>query len=150
MTFLQKQLDLWERQADSWKLSHDEAMTCRDVEDVVAFLGTFLRRLRRWSGQWERDVEAGSVEFSWEQSEMFCSWYRRWLELATDVLDTVRQLEAKNYHVEQADRLRTMHHDVSLMALGTDRVRASIASLENGEGIPAGQMMNEIRHNLRS
>jgi hypothetical protein len=147
MTFLEKQFGLLEEQAGTWKSQHDEAMRCHHVEDLVAFLRTFLRCLRHRSDQWGQSVGA---EFSWEDSEFFCAWYRRWLELAGNLLGVVAELEKGGFQVEGAGRLRVARRDVSLMALDTDRVRASIASLENGEGVPMGQVLNDLRDNLQS
>lgn len=147
--FLREQFELYEKHIGSWKPAHREAMGVRDLEDVIAYALTWLGRLRRHAGEWARTVEAAAAEFTWEQADDFASWYRRWLNLADGLLEAVRECEEQNYQVEGADRLRVEHRDVSLMCLDTEEVRTSIVSLEEGQGVPAKQAMDELRDRLR-
>jgi hypothetical protein len=147
---LQGQFRLYEEQVESWKREHEEAMCCRDLEDAIAFLVMCVERLDRRSEEWAREIEAGTVEFSWDHSEETAGWYRRWLDVAAAFLKAIGVYETQSYEVVGAAGLRKKYQEVFLMCLDPGKAREAIESLERGHGIPADRAMNELRDRLRS
>jgi hypothetical protein len=62
------------------------------------------------------------------------------------MLEAVRACEELGYTVEGAGQFREACREVSLMSLDTPRVRQSIDSLREGQGIGLQQAMDELRH----
>jgi len=95
------------------------------------------------------EIENGDAEFSWQLIREFNEAYRWWLDHSNVLMGAVAAYEAENYRVEGADEFRTQIQDVSLMSLDIDRDRRSVASLEEGRGVPAKKAMDDLRNHLR-
>jgi hypothetical protein len=146
---LEEQFGLYEKCLESWRKAHQEAMSCRDIEDLVAHILTTLQQLRRRTETWAGQVGVGGPEFSCEDSKQQADLYHRWLAVASALVGVIEAYEQAGYEIEGAAELRTAHRDVSLMSLDPERAHTSIAALERGEGIPAQEVMDGIRHHLR-
>lgn len=146
--FYQAQLRLYKTQAEggeSWKIAHQEAMACCDIEDAIGLGLSILENLRRRSS---KSCECGKL--SWPETSDQARVYSLWLDATRRLLDgAVRDLEQMGFVVERADALRQACREVSLLPLDTDRVRRSLESLENGEGVPMEQAIDELRNRLR-
>jgi hypothetical protein len=106
-----------------------------------------LESLRRLTAEWaEATRKRPAVEFSWDIPDRFAEVYRRWQEFGGKMVEVVRAFEALGYAVEGADDLRNECREVSLMSLDIPRVRQSIDSLREGDGITLQQAMDELRH----
>jgi len=149
---LEKQRNLYQEiseHAETWRGRHHEAMFCRDIEDAIELGLAILQNIRRRSESWAREVEHGTVQFSWEESRAVAERYQWWLARSAALLQAVEALERENYQIEGADRFRKEYRDVSLMSLDVDLDRQSLASLAAGGGIPAKEAMDALRRGVR-
>jgi hypothetical protein len=151
-TFLESQIRLYGQQSgelESSMRSHLQAMHCSNLEDVIGLGLHTLESMKRHNRKWSADVRSGETEFSWDDAERFAKAYGDWLQATRAILDAVALCEGRGFEVNGADRLRAASQDVSLMSLNTERLRASVESLQQGRGIPHATAMNELRDNLR-
>jgi hypothetical protein len=137
------------QEAETWKVRHDEAMLCRDIEDAIGIGLSILESIRRRGEHWAREIEDGGAQFSWDQSRELAEQYRWWLEPSTVLLEAIDACERENYQIQNARRFRDAYQDVSLMSLDVDRDRQSLASLATGSGIPAKEAMDALRRGVR-
>jgi len=145
--FYQAQLRLYKAQAEdeSWKIAHQEAMACCDIEDAIGLGLSILENLRRRSGKY-----AQCETLSWPEASDQARVYRMWLDATRRLLEgPVRELEQMGFVVQAADELRRACREISLLPLDTDRVRRSLESLETGEGVPMKQAIDGLRNRLR-
>jgi len=152
LSFLSEQFGLCESHAqalETWKIEHETAMACAQLEDTIELMLSMLRSLRRHNERWAAHVQDVPGGFSWDTVRKFAELYRQWHRLSQRVLDAVGLCEAEGFVVQGADQLREESRQVALMSLDTDRVRRSIESLEEGRGIPFAQAMDELRDHLR-
>lgn len=150
MTALQRQLELYREQVESWKIDHETAMACRDIEDAIELGLAILNSIRRHADNWAREVEHDSTRFSWEASQEIAEQFRWWLENSSVLLNAIEVVEGQNYYPTGADGFRKAHREVSLMCLDVGEAQESIEALERGEGVPANQAINELRDRIRS
>jgi len=145
--FYQAHLRLYKTQAEeveSWRLAHDEAMACSDIEDAIGLGLSILDNLRRRGGS---GAERGNL--SWEEASDQARAYRVWLDTTRHLLEGARRLEQAGFVVQRADELRRACGEVSLLPLDTDRIRRSLESLEGGEGVPTSEAIDGLRNRLR-
>ncbi len=151
-TSLIAQLDFCRSQAETiegWKREHDLAMACRLTEDVIEIALAALRNLRRHNQGWADLVERQEEAFSWDTARRFADAYRKWQDLAEDLVRSIDACKDHGFSVEGENKLREAQRGVSLMPLEIDRVRESIESLERGNGVPFAQAMDELRSHLQ-
>lgn len=149
--FLKGQLDLYGEQSGELVpcvVPHAEAMACRAVEHVVDFGLGLLARIQKENERWAADVEAGSVEFSWDASEVFAQRYRQWKEMSARILRAIKTCEESHHSFEQVQAFREAYRKVSLMALDTERTRSSIESLQAGRGVRHAEAIHELRSRM--
>jgi hypothetical protein len=143
--FLEKQLGLYQDQADAWSDAHAEAMCCRDIEDAIRYGLFLIDAIQRQNAGWAEDIDRGLQVFSWEVAKQFANAYRSWHAQSETLLAAVRSFEARGFQVEGAVMLREKYREVSLLPFDLQRVRESIESLDRGEGTPLEQAMDELR-----
>ena len=150
--FLGQQRGLYDAQSnqiEAWKAAHVEAMRCREIEDAIQLGLMVLANIRRHNERWAQDIEISRVAFAWSDAESFAKLYRWWRERSELLLGAIDVCEASAIVVHGSADLRRACRDVDLMSLDTDRVRASVESLDRGLGIPLTQAMNGLRRSLR-
>ncbi len=131
---LQSQFDLCKALssgAEAWMVEHDEAMSCRNVEEAIPIWLAILSNIHRRSSKWAREIENGKSPFSWDEAKAFDETYKSWLDVANRILREIENCEKKSYLVDSADRFREATKDVSLMCLDTERNRASLESIQS-------------------
>src|SRR5690348_12067861 len=91
---LDEQLDLLDRQArpEKWQRQHEDAMLCRDFEDLIALALETMGRIRRRSGSDPADVVWG--------------YFRRWYAIGLQVEASVLWLEGRGYRLDRSDQFR--------------------------------------------
>lgn len=148
---LNQQFELYGQQAEqfeSWKLEHEKAMASYDLEDILAVGLTLLDRLNRHAHQRAQQVLAGEIGFNWETSRLLANGYKGWLAGSTHLLHAIDECEDEGFYVQDATTMRQAHAKVSAMCLNMDRAEAGYHAMERGEGVPAEQVMNELRSRL--
>ena len=136
-------------QVEAWKAAHDEAMQCAEIEDAIQLGLMILANIRRHNEQWAREIDAAQTAFAWRDAERFAELYRWWRDRSEPLVDGIAACEAAGFSVTGSADFRDACRDVDLMSLGTDRVQASIESLNQGRRISFQQAMNGLRNSLR-
>ena len=150
--FLDEQRGLYDTQShqvEAWRAAHDEAMRCREIEDALQLGLMVLANIRRHNEQWAGDVKSSLIAFSWNDAERFAGLYRWWRQKSESLLKGLKACEAAGFAVSGAVPFLLACRDVDLMSLDTDRVRASIESLDLGQGIKLQQAMDGLRNSLQ-
>lgn len=149
-SFLHAQIDLYAAQSEAAESRFVSVpdLTRGDLEDAVALgLATFAG-LRRHSQSWAADAALGKVDFSWEVSRGFSEQFRRWKDKTSALLTVIDRCNAERHGIAGERELRGAFRDVSLMPLDAARMRAAYESLQQEEGIPHSEAMNELRRRL--
>lgn len=150
--FLNEQRGLYDTQAkhvERWKAMHVEAMQCREIEDAIHLGLMILANTRRHYERWAKDIESSQIAFTWDDAENFAKLFRWWRERSGLLLGTLKVCEVNGFTVDGSADFRAACRDVDLMSLDTDRVRASVESLNQGLGTSLTQAMNGLRNSLR-
>jgi hypothetical protein len=131
---------------EQWQLDHLEAMVCGDAEHALRYGLTMLESVRRDNESWASAIERGTIQFSWEQAEIFADFYRSWSATSQTLVPIIEQLESIGFMVDGAEEFRTACREVALMSLDVDRVRDNIGALEAGRGTTLDQAMYALRN----
>ena len=150
--FLNEQRGLYDAQSrhvDAWKVAHVEAMQCREIEDAIHLGLMILANIRRHNERWAKDIESSRLAFAWNDAESFAKLFRWWRDRSELLLGAIEVCEVNGFAVHGSVDFRQACLDVDLMSLDTDRVRASVESLNQGAGTSFAQAMNGLRNSLR-
>lgn len=134
----------------SWKTADEQAMLCWNVQDALSLGLTVLENIRRRHRLWMEKVDAGTFTFNPEDARGLASQFQQWLKAGRAVIGLLEECEKGGYVVERAGEFREACREVALMSTDIDRVQASVASLDEGRGIPETQALDELRNRLRS
>ena len=146
--FLNEQRGLYDAQSkhvEAWKTAHVEAMQCREIEDAIQLGLMILANIRRHNERWAKDIESSRIVFAWDDAESFAKLFRWWRERSELLLRAIKVCEENRFAVEGSPDFRKACLDVDLMSLDTDRVRASVESLKQGQGTTFTQAMHGLR-----
>jgi hypothetical protein len=100
---LRRQLTAYE---ESWKQDHDEAMRCRDLEDVIAVGVSTFHLLRRIEQAWRDRVFRGTEAFAPEDDAGYREGYRLWLQTTESLLAQASSLAERFGTVSGAEELQ--------------------------------------------
>ena len=120
----------------------------RELEDRIAFALFLVSRIDRACGPASEDESFDPAKIDWDRVKALNELYTGWLEAVEPTVSKLKALEQEYGKLEGADELRVRYRDVKLMPRDTDRVRRSIESLVQGQGIPFDRAMEELRTNL--
>jgi len=113
LDLINREVDLYASEAESWRQDHSDALQVRDWEDLIAFSIVIYDKLI------ELDLDVRSETFKslgvLDDSgicriEEMCA---RWLEVSKVVLAVVKQFEDSGYVVEQATRFKECVHEIT-------------------------------------
>lgn len=122
-----------EDQREAWKADHEEAMECRDLEDLIRRgLGLF-HVVRLADESWSRKVQSGAAKFNPKFARDINSAYKWWLEPCDEVLAEIQRVE-RSFPVEGAGEfLRCYRLAKNLASIDADELVESMAQIERGE-----------------
>ena len=102
--------------------------------DAIQLGLMILTNIRRHNERWAKDIESSRIAFTWDDAESFAKLFRWWRERSELLLRALKVCEANGFAVDGSADFRKACLDVDLMSLDTDRVRASVESLDQGPG----------------
>lgn len=104
-------LSRFSEDAEAWKVDHDSAMVCRDLEAHVRVGLRAYRAIRDYDDAWSRKVQQGTVPFDAENAKGIDAAYRWWLQPCDSTFKAIALME-QYAEVEGADELRKAHRTV--------------------------------------
>jgi hypothetical protein len=143
-------LDTLAREADANSVNASSAEIARLAEKYVA------SSLADWQRVLECEDQVGSAVFVTPTmreavNRSLYEVYRKWASEAEQVLARTRHLAAHGYPVENAAVLEHAFGRVQArLKLAPDAVEHAIAQIQSGEGIPVGELRDELRARVRS
>ena len=140
---IDRQLGLYEEQANSWKSQHDRAVNCLDLEAVLGLGLHIYRSIKNADERWSESVRSGAMSLKEGDARRLSEWYSGWVKPCDSILRLIREFELDGYHVDQASEFREACLDVrSLLSIPVERALAA-----NGAG--TRRSMAEVRDALR-
>jgi hypothetical protein len=95
---LEREIGFFETNAsehgESWKASHDEAMTCRDLEDLLGWGLDIWGRLNRHHKEWHDLIAAGKVEYSQEREQNFKQKIQELVRTCERLISAIEKFQA--------------------------------------------------------
>ncbi|MEW4568506.1 hypothetical protein AB1L88_11635 [Tautonia sp. JC769] len=108
---IEQYLAAYSEQAERWKLDHDEAMACVDLEQFLVLGLTLAFSIDMIDTNWRTAMLAGQVEYDPAEEAEIQGRYRSWLAPSADILNRIEGMEAKGYKVRWADEFRRAYRD---------------------------------------
>lgn len=136
------QLGLYQEQAEAWKLDHDRAMDCLDIEAITNFGLGIHRSILHADQTWTQAVRSGAMAMRREDAERISRWYTWWIKPCDMLLDKIGHLELDGYHVDNAAEFK----DACLHVRSVLSIPLDAALSEDGGG--RGRTTGEIRDGL--
>lgn len=103
---LSRRIRLFREEVEQWRQDHAAAMSCRDLEDTLAFGLSLWQQLTTAEARWYASIEAGEAPFSEAEETAFAKLYALWLIPCDRLLGEAQQLEESGFHVDRADEFR--------------------------------------------
>lgn len=113
-------MDLYEVETESWKLDHDEAMTCRDLEEAIS-LGIYTFKLVLKADQSHRRAAfEGKMKFNeaWERKAF--ELLRVWVNNTESFMKTLELFEQKGFDVGRSNELRLLLSQANAILIPDD------------------------------
>jgi hypothetical protein len=142
---LRGQIDLYTQQSESWKPEHDEAMACRNLEDVIRLGISIFRGVQRVDQEWSEEVRSGAKSFNKDEAKEVADWYEWWYRPCPKVLGDIAGFEQRGYTVDGATEFRECCRATQLKKLDVDAVLRSVDQLNSGKGRRLSEAMDELR-----
>jgi len=101
---LREQLKLYE--AERWRVDHDAAMHCLDVENAISFGVYLFERISRADEFWQLQVFNGAALQSEEIDKGTAELYQLWAGNSDRYLTELDRLEKQGFEVVGADEFR--------------------------------------------
>jgi hypothetical protein len=92
---------------DPWKPDHDQAMACRDIEDLLADGILLFRRIGEIEAKYQRLAFASRIEDVEGFVKEIDDFYRAWIEASQRWLMKAERMAAQGYTVEGLNAFRT-------------------------------------------
>jgi hypothetical protein len=98
-------LKVYEEEEETWNKRHDDAMLCRDLEDIVSL------SIKLYCEIIELDEDVRLCEFDDRDSEIRLlvktnELLQRWVQTSGDVLESISRMERGGYSIDGSDRFR--------------------------------------------
>jgi hypothetical protein len=103
-----KGIELYEDEMESWKIDHEEAMTCLDLEEAIS-LGIYAFKLVLKADQSHRRASfEGKMKFNeaWEKKTF--ELFRDWVKNTEAFVKTLELFEQKGFDVGRSNELRSL------------------------------------------
>lgn len=142
---MRAQLESYRDVAAAWRLDHQRAMACRDLEDWLDFGLALLDTIRRIDRRHRERVSAGRVAFRRADAEDVSRLYEIWYAPCDHLLGMIDVFEGEGYRVENAGRFRDACRASHIPGLEPETLQAAAEQFEQGGGRPVREVMDEIR-----
>lgn len=122
-----------ERERETWKVDHDAAMRCRDLESLLRKGVMFFYAIRTADESWSEQVQDGKVKYSAQHVRDIRSAYEWWLKPCEAVNAMIQRME-QHFKVEEAEAFRTCWRLArNLVSIDIDRLIESTEQAIRGE-----------------
>jgi hypothetical protein len=91
---------------EAWKVDHDEALSCLDLEEAIAFGNGVFDSLSSLGTLWHMQVAEGKIPFVPAREDEILAHYRSWLGASEHLLRAATRLEGQGDRMQDTDRLR--------------------------------------------
>jgi hypothetical protein len=147
-TAIEGQVRLYGKQAgEQLQRAHEDAMACRDLEDVLAFGSFLFDHLVKLDEAWRGEVFSRLRPFVADEAKTMRVQFEQWHQACTNLEPAVRQFETRGFDVTGATEFRRNCAEVAWMlapaaeALGHEKLARlgdeAIAEHRRGETVPA-------------
>src|ERR1017187_5054576 len=105
---IQKHLEAYEATPEEWKKGHDDAITCFDVQDSIAFGLLILELINETDEQVRTAIYSGkfSDELAAQLTARTENLSHKWLKASYAHLEAIATCQHKGYSIERADELQ--------------------------------------------
>jgi hypothetical protein len=103
---VREQLSLYEQQSESCMLDHEDAVRCRDFEELLAIGIALCDLVHRLDEEWRRQVRSGNLQYDPAADSAIQSLYELWFRPCDKLRATLQQLEDRGFTIEGAREFR--------------------------------------------
>ena len=96
----------YEERADAWKVDHDVATHCYEVEENIAYGIFVFERISRFDEDLHDGFFKEAIAFSAEAVNDVEQLYRQWSVVGENCIKAIEDLERRGYRVEGAEAFR--------------------------------------------
>jgi hypothetical protein len=111
---------------ESWKVDHDNAMLCYNIEAAIAVGLQILRTIDRAS-----EADRLTVSSAFEQALA----YQWWLNQSRKVVEAIEELRRLDYRVDGAEQFMRRFNDLCVVENRMRDAIESLRELKEGKGI---------------
>jgi|ERR1051325_10596736 hypothetical protein len=134
-----------------WKVSHDDAMAVRDIEDVVEESLAAIRILVEWQKEGWTLLLSGRLKNILEYGNSLRRAYVIGQNLIQAVSECIDRAEAGSYVVDNAGKYRSEIRELErlrkeFLAKWPFPTRAELTASEVDDYLDLGEVVNELRH----
>jgi hypothetical protein len=130
---------------------HREAMTCRDVEDLVRFLRILHQTMRAQMAEEHAAADAGKRTLAADDAVAWEGRFKALLPLFDAVNVAVGQMEKDGYHVNGKAELREVELDLrGLLSVPVARLQQAAESARQGRGRSLAEVRDAVRRRLHA
>lgn len=93
--------------ADPWKLDHDDAMRCFEMEEIIAVGNMTYKLVSYIVATWQDHVVAGSVPYQDEDDRQISQFYQSWVTVSERNLSEIEKLTRNGFEVKGSEEFAT-------------------------------------------
>src|SRR5258708_4481066 len=105
--FVEQRINLYGAQSEQWNVDHQEAMACRDLEDLMRFGLTILTGLEQFNESQKR-ICVTDVSRT-------CALYELWYRKSVPLLSAASEIESRNYSVDAIEEFRAKVESIAVI-----------------------------------
>ena len=132
-------------------LLHREAMTCRDVEDIVRFLRIFEQTMLQQMAEEQAAADAGKRGYSHDDVLAWEARFKTLLPLFDAANAAVAQIERTGFQVEGKAELRQAELDLrGMLSVPADRLRQAAENVRQRRGRSLAEVRDALQRRLHA
>jgi hypothetical protein len=108
-------VEAYEAERDAWKVDHDLAMECLDMEELATQGIGLFDKLMRLDTRHHRESLLGNIRFDAALDAELRDILRQWANVTKSIIDEIARFEAMGFRFDRANDLRRMHSEAISM-----------------------------------
>jgi hypothetical protein len=130
---------------------HREAMTCRDVEDLVRFLRILHQTMLRQMAEEQAAADAGKRGYGSDDALAWEARFQTLLPLFDAANTAVAQMERTGYPVDGKADLHQAELDLrGMLSVSAERLQRSAESIRGGRGRSLAEVRDGVQRRLHA
>lgn len=111
---VEKRIDSYHRGVEQWKIDHDDAMECLDLELILQEGLSIYDAINHFDEKWRSIVYDNPATYDREADDLIRKAYERWLTISEWILKShlIEEHQQRGFQVEYADKLRAACREV--------------------------------------